>query len=180
MIMDVNFWILDWIQQHLRSPFGDAVVPLITSLGNAGILWILIGLVLLTRRSWRKTGVVLLLALLIEAFFCNIVLKNLVAMPRPFTLHENVQLLIPAPHDYSFPSGHTGAAFASAAALYFSRARYWIVVFVLAVLIAFSRLYLYVHFPTVVLAGIVLGIASAWLAEQCVSAIGRRHFEQKE
>ena len=180
MIMDVNFWILDWIQQHLRSPFGDAVVPLITSLGNAGILWILIGLVLLTRRSWRKTGVVLLLALLIEAFFCNIVLKNLVAMPRPFTLHENVQLLIPAPHDYSFPSGHTGAAFASAAALYFSRARYWIVVFVLAVLIAFSRLYLYVHFPTDVLAGIVLGIASAWLAEQCVSAIGRRHFEQKE
>lgn len=180
MIMDVNFWILDWIQQHLRSPFGDAVVPLITSLGNAGVLWILIGLVLLTRRSWRKTGVVLLLALLIEAFFCNIVLKNLVAMPRPFTLHENVQLLIPAPHDYSFPSGHTGAAFASAAALYFSRARYWIVVFVLAVLIAFSRLYLYVHFPTDVLGGIVLGIASAWLAEKCVSAIGRRHFEQKE
>lgn len=180
MIMDANFWILDWIQQHLRSPFGDAVVPLITSLGNAGILWILIGLVLLTRRSWRKTGVVLLLALLIEAFFCNIVLKNLVAMPRPFTLHENVQLLIPAPHDYSFPSGHTGAAFASAAALYFSRARYWIVVFVLAVLIAFSRLYLYVHFPTDVLAGIVLGIASAWLAEQCVSAIGCRHFEQKD
>lgn len=177
MIMDANFWILDWIQQHLRSPFGDAVVPLITSLGNAGILWILIGLVLLMRRSWRKTGVVLLLALLIEAFFCNIVLKNLVAMPRPFTLHENVQLLIPAPHDYSFPSGHTGAAFASAAALYFSRARYWIVVFVLAVLIAFSRLYLYVHFPTDVLAGIVLGIASAWLAEQCVSAIGRRHFK---
>lgn len=180
MMMDANFWILDWIQQHLRSPFGDAVVPLITSLGNAGILWILIGLVLLTQRSWRKTGVVLLLALLIEAFFCNIVLKNLVAMPRPFTLHENVQLLISAPHDYSFPSGHTGAAFASAAALYFSRARYWIVVFVLAVLIAFSRLYLYVHFPTDVLAGIVLGIASAWLAEQCVSAIGRRHFKQKD
>lgn len=180
MIMDANFWILDWIQQHLRSPFGDAVVPLITSLGNAGILWILIGLVLLTRRSWRKTGVVLLLALLIEAFFCNIVLKNLVAIPRPFTLRENVQLLIPAPQDYSFPSGHTGAAFASAAALYFSRARYWIVVFVLAVLIAFSRLYLYVHFPTDVLAGIVLGIASAWLVEQCVSAIGRWHFEQKD
>ena len=180
MIMDANFWILDWIQQHLRSPFGDAVVPLITSLGNAGILWILIGLVLLTRRSWRKTGVVLLLALLIEAFFCNIVLKNLAAMPRPFTLRENVQLLILAPHDYSFPSGHTGAAFASAAALYFSRARYWFVVFVLAVLIAFSRLYLYVHFPTDVLVGIVLGIASAWLAEKCVSAIGRRHFEQKE
>ncbi|MEE0510435.1 MAG: phosphatase PAP2 family protein [Peptococcaceae bacterium] len=180
MIMDANFWILDWIQQHLRSPFGDVVVPLITSLGNAGILWILIGLVLLSRPSWRKAGVVLLLALLIEAFFCNIVLKNLVAMPRPFTLHENVQLLIPAPHDYSFPSGHTGAAFASAAALYFSRARYWIVVFVLAVFIAFSRLYLYVHFPTDVLAGIVLGIASAWLAEQCVSAIGRRYFEQKD
>lgn len=180
MILDANFWILDWIQQHLRSPFGDVVMPLITSLGNAGILWILIGLVLLTRRSWRKTGVVLLLALLIEAFFCNIVLKNLVAMPRPFTLHENVQLLIPAPHDYSFPSGHTGAAFASAAALYFSRAKYWFVVFVLAVLIAFSRLYLYVHFPTDVLAGIVLGIASAWLAEQCVSAIGRRHFKQKD
>lgn len=180
MIMDANFWILDWIQQHLRSPFGDAVVPLITSLGNAGILWILIGLVLLTRRSWRKTGVVLLLALLIEAFFCNIVLKNLVAMPRPFTLRENVQLPILAPHDYSFPSGHTGAAFASAAVLYFSRARYWFVVFVLAVLIAFSRLYLYVHFPTDVLAGIVLGIASAWLAEKCVSAIGRLHFEQKD
>ena len=180
MIMDANFWILDWIQQHLRSPFGDFIMPLITSLGNAGILWILIGLVLLTRPSWRKAGVVLLLALLIEAFLCNIVLKNLVAMPRPFTLHENVQLLIPAPHDYSFPSGHTGAAFASAAALYFSRARYWLMVLVLAVLIAFSRLYLYVHFPTDVLGGIVLGVASAWLAEKCVSAMSARQFEQKD
>lgn len=90
-----NFAILDFIQTHFRSSLGDVVMPFITSLGNIGMIWILLGLLLVTRKRWRAAGLLLLSALLIESLFCNAILKNMFAVPRPFDIRTGIDLLIP-------------------------------------------------------------------------------------
>lgn len=179
MIQDINFAILDFIQQNMRSAFGDMVMPIVTALGNVGMIWILLGVVLLLRKSWRRAGILLLAALLVDVLLCNVLLKNIVAAPRPFQIQPAIELLIAKPTDYSFPSGHTAAAFAAVGALYFSRIRWWGAALVVAVFIAFSRLYLYVHFPTDILGGIVVGLVSAWLAWKLLAFTTQRGWQER-
>lgn len=160
--------ILDWLQTF-HSPAGDALMKGITFLGDGGIIWILLTVILLAVPRTRKAGAVLGTALLLDLILCNGLLKNLVARMRPYEVNEKVQLLIRAPGDYSFPSGHTAASFASVSALYFAGARrLWKPALGLAVLIAFSRLYLYVHFPTDILGGIAVGILCGYLGYRLI------------
>lgn len=149
-------------------------MPIISMLGNVGAIWIVCAVVLLVIPKTRKVGVILAVSLAIEALCCNVILKPLVARIRPFDVNTAVQLLISPPTDFSFPSGHTGAAFAAASALFFSKNRLWIPSLVLAILIAFSRLYLYVHYPSDVLGGILLGILSGWLGYTLVGLIKKK------
>ena len=154
--------ILDMIQ-NLRTPIGDVVVPLITRLGDAGIIWIILTVLLLIIPKTRKTGVIMMAALLVDVLLCNVLIKNLVARTRPFDVNTAVQLLVAKPQDYSFPSGHTAASFASVTALYLAgEKKMWKAALVLAVLIALSRLYLYVHYPTDVLGGMLLGCLAGY------------------
>lgn len=155
---------LDFIQEHVSCDFFDGFMMAVTSLGNSGILWIALSVVLLLFKRSRKYGLMMALAIVIGALICNVTLKPLVARIRPYELAESVRLLVPAPSDYSFPSGHTTASFAAASSLIISKARGRYAALILAVLIAFSRLYLYVHYPTDVFAGVIIGIFSAWLA----------------
>ena len=93
-------------------------------------------------------------ALILDGIFCNLLLKNLVRRIRPCDINDAIRLLIPYPSDYSFPSGHTAVSFAAASALYFAGEKYlWKAALVLAAFIAFSRMYLYVHYPTDILGG---------------------------
>ena len=172
--MQFELSFLDNIQSYLRCDFLDAVMPVITTLGNGGVIWIVCAVVLLLIPKTRKIGVVLAVSLAIEALCCNVILKPLAARIRPFDMNTAVQLLISPPTDFSFPSGHTGAAFAAASALFFCKNRLWIAALVLAILIAFSRLYLYVHYPTDVLGGILLGILSGWLGYTLVGLIKKK------
>ena len=129
----------------------------ITHLGDAGIFWIVLAVILLLIPKTRKSGLIVAAALCIDVIVCNGILKNLFARTRPFDVNEAVQLLITAPKDFSFPSGHTAASFAAVAALYFAgKKKLWKVSLVLAVLIAFSRMYLYVHYPTDILGGVLV------------------------
>lgn len=176
----MDFFILDFIQSHLRCGFLDMAMPLITKLGDAGILWILSALLLLLFPKTRRTGAVMAASLALEALFCNLLLKPLVARIRPYDINTTVQLLIARPMDFSFPSGHAGASFAAASALFYSKDRLWIPAVILASLIGFSRLYLYVHYPTDVLAGIVIGILFGWLGSMLVRAIEGRWREAKK
>ena len=105
--MNIELSFLDWIQTQLRCEFLDAAMPLITHLGDGGILWILSSLVFLVIPQKRKTGAAIAAGLILEVLCCNIVLKPLTARIRPFTLNPAVDLLIPRPTDYSFPSGHS-------------------------------------------------------------------------
>lgn len=150
--------ILDKIQQVFKSPFMDFVMPKITFLGNAGMLWIVICLMLLLSKRYRKTGITMALSLVAVLVVGLIVIKPLIMRPRPFMLNPDAALLISAPKDFSFPSGHTLASFTAALVLFDENKAWGTAALILAALIAFSRLYLYVHFPTDIVAGIVLAV----------------------
>ena len=152
--------ILDWIQLHLRSEVMDQIMVTVTRFGNSGIGLIAVIILLLAIPKTRKVGKLLAISLIIEAVICNLVLK---------TAFGRLVLLINKPIDTSFPSGHTGAAFSFVSALFFSKNKWWIPAFVVAASIAFSRLYLYVHFPTDILGGILVGILGGYLGNLIVT-----------
>ena len=154
--------ILDWIAENLYCPFLDFLMPIITLFGDAGIFWIAVAVVLLLIPKYRKIGLSMGAALLMGLLLCNVMLKPLVARIRPYDYQlehfgVTIPLLVERQHDFSFPSGHTIASFEAAVALLLCNKKLGIPAMVLAVLIAFSRLYLYVHYPTDVLASVVLG-----------------------
>ena len=173
-MLSYEFAILDWIQANMRNPTLDLLMPAITALGNSGLIWLLLAGVLLLTPKHRRTGAAVLAGLVLEIICCNMVLKPLVARVRPCDVNTAVQLLIARPDDFSFPSGHTGASFAAAAALFADRNRLWIPSLILALLIAFSRLYLYVHYPTDILAGAAIGMMAGWAGRQAVDILWKR------
>ena len=159
----IEIQILNWLQK-LHTPVLDQIMCSITHLGDAGAFWILLVVVLLLLPRTRKSGLIVAGALLMDVLFCNVLLKPIVARIRPFDVNTSIQLLVARPHDYSFPSGHTAASFTAAMALYLAgENKMWKPALVLAVLIAFSRLYLYVHYPTDILGGIITGCIAAYI-----------------
>ena len=170
-MLSFEFTILDWIQANLRNPVLDLLMPAITTLGNSGLIWIALAAILILIPKYRKVGWAVMAGLVLEVVCCNLVLKLLVARIRPCDVNTAVQLLVSRPDDFSFPSGHTGASFATVSALYASKSRLWRPSLILAVLIAFSRLYLYVHYPSDILAGVVIGIMAGWIATKLVGVI---------
>lgn len=166
--------ILDWLQ-GMRTPIGDAVIPFITRLGDAGMIWIILSMILILVPRTRKSGVILAAALCLDVVLCNGILKHLFRRIRPCDVNTSIQLLIARPDDFSFPSGHTAASFAAVAALYFAgEKKLWIPALVPAVFIAFSRLYLYVHYPTDILGGIAAGIFAGYAGNCIVKRLDRR------
>lgn len=170
MMQAAELAVLDWLQAHLRCDFLDAVMPWISRICDHGEIWILLAAVLLLLRKHRWTGMSLSFALILDLICCNIVLKPLVGRVRPFLVNTAVELLTAPPADASFPSGHTAASFAAVFALRASGSPLWKPALVLAAGIAFSRLYLYVHWPTDVLGGILVGAAAGWAGAR----LGRR------
>ncbi len=169
--------ILNFIQE-LRTPVFDRIMCIITGLGDNGLLWIALAVVLLLIPKTRKTGWMVAVALILELILCNGILKNAVARVRPCDVNTAVQLLVPRPDDYSFPSGHTVASFAAMTVLFSSKEKLVrklaILSAILAILIAFSRLYLYVHYPSDVIGGILIGIACGLAATWCVNRYDRK------
>jgi len=154
--------------QNLHSPWLDDVMVFITSLADHGRVWVLLGLVLLMFSKTRCLGVSLLLSLFLGFVTGNQVLKHLIARQRPCWLRPEVALLVPSPRDYSFPSGHTLVSFEGAFSIWNENRRWGTAALAAAALIGFSRMYLFVHFPTDVLGGMVLGAANAWAARRLV------------
>lgn len=167
---ELDFAILDWIQDVFSCAALDFLMSAVTALGNGGAVWIAAGFALLVSKHWRREGVYLLLALVVGYLLCNLMIKPLVARPRPCWLRPEFPLLIPVPQDFSFPSGHTVSSFAGAAVLYRTNRKFGWAAFPLAAAIAVSRLYLYVHFPSDVAvgaaAGLLFGIAVPYFAER--------------
>ncbi len=165
--MALDWGILHWIQNNIVHPFLDIVVPKLTMLGNAGIIWIIAGVLLLCTKKYRRQGTLVLMGLLAGFLIGNVLLKQLVARLRPCWLDPSVQLLITTPTDYSFPSGHTLSSTIAATILTKTDKRFGYIAIPLAVLIALSRLYLYVHFPSDVFAAALLGLLIGELTFRC-------------
>lgn len=160
--------ILNFIRNSLSNPLLDEIMKFITHLGSGGFIWIAVTVVMLAKKNTRKTGVKMAVSLLLSLLLCNIILKPLVDRVRPYEA-VNVDIIIGKPSGASFPSGHSSSSFAAAVTLLRSRSRGALAAVILAALIAFSRLYLYVHYPSDVLCGALLGTAIAFAADWIVN-----------
>ena len=167
----IELAVLDWIQLRLRCGFLDWLLPLVSGLCNHGEIWMVLAAALLAVRERRRQGLAVAMGLGVDAVAFNLILKPLIGRSRPFMVNTAVVLLTHPPGDASFPSGHTAASFAAAFALRQSGSRLWKPAMALAVVIALSRLYLYVHWPTDVLAGAVLGAAAGWAGAKLVESV---------
>lgn len=162
-IQTFDFAVLGFIQEHMKCGFMDFIMPKISMLGDYGIFLIALCIFFLCIKKFRKMGVVLAASLLLDFLLGNIIIKNLVARPRPYWINTSFELIVDGLSDYSFPSAHTAMMF-SLAVVVFSFYRKWgIAAFAAAVLVGFSRMYLYVHNLTDVLCGMLLGILTARL-----------------
>lgn len=153
---------LIWIQNNLRTEWLTPAILTITKLGNTGYIWIAISLILLCFRKTRMAGIAGIGSLLCSLLFTNIILKELIARPRPYTVLEDLVSLIGTAGGYSFPSGHTSSSFACASAVCFMLKKTdmkwrWLLI-VLAAVMGFTRLYVGVHYPTDILGGVILGV----------------------
>ena len=161
--MPFEFAFLDWLQQF-RNPVLDALAVFFNYAGEHGEIWIAFTLILLLCRRTRKAGLAMAIALISYLIAGDFILKPLFARPRPCDVNTAITILVNRPHGHSFPSGHTASAFAAAFALWLQNRKLGVPALVLAAFIAFTRLYLYVHFPTDILGGVVLGLALGALA----------------
>ena len=161
-ITEIDVSILLFIQENIRSEAFHGFWKLITSLGDGGWFWIALSIALMIPRKTRTVGIASLLSLALGALITNVTLKNLVARIRPYDLMDTLVPLIAKPHDFSFPSGHTCASFASA--LVFWRMlpkKYGVPAVILAALIGLSRMYVGVHYPTDVIGGFLAALLAS-------------------
>ena len=163
--------------QDLSTPFWDKFWTVITLLGESGIFWIVLSLVLMIPKKTRRAGFSMGIALMLGLIFCNLTVKPLVARIRPYDLDPSLTVKLAwvgKPTDFSFPSGHTTAAFEGAFSLFLRHRKWGVAAIVAAVLVGFSRLFLSVHYPSDVLCGAILGTAFAFLAARIVDEIWKR------
>ena len=175
-LLGFDLGVFQWIQS-IQNGFLDALMVGITTLGNAGAIFIVLGLVLLFTKKYRKAGLAVIVALLVMLLCSDLFLKEFFARVRPFNLFESnpekyaewgAKYVFPdivyKPSSYSFPSGHTASAFAAAVALLWHNRKLGIPTVIFAAIMGFSRIYVQVHYCTDVIGGIVAGTICALIA----------------
>lgn len=163
--------ILFFIQQYIKCPALDRVMVFITALGNAGLFWIAAAFLFMLVKRYQKCGFMMLCTIKLAKYIGDELIKPFVGRVRPCNKFTEVPLLIHAPHSPSFPSGHTMVGFACATVIFYFDKRLGTVGFVVAALIAFSRLYLFVHYPSDVLGGILYGVLCSVVLVNVMRAI---------
>ncbi len=159
--MDFEFYILDYIQSNFRTELLDKIMPIVSFMGKLSWIWVVIAIVCLFTKKFRRLGISLSSDLIFNLIAGNLIIKTIVARPRPCTLNKTVELISSVPFDTSFPSGHTLFAFGAATIIFIYNKWLGIIAYLFACIMAFSRLYLYVHFPTDILFGAIFGITFA-------------------
>lgn len=154
--IDMNILIL--IQNYIHNYILDKIMTFVTYIGNSGIVWIVLSIILLINKKYRKIGLMCICALILTSIFGEGVLKHLVQRQRPFSVMPAVNLLINKPITYSFPSSHTSSSFAIVGIVWSQMKKLRMPVIILAIVVAFSRLYLFVHYPSDIFGGVILGL----------------------
>ena len=160
-ITNWDFSVLYFVQQNLRCGFLDSVTAFLSVVFNAGIAWFAICGIMAIFKKHRYAAVLMLIAMVLVFLVGELTMKNVFCRVRPCNIDPSVSLAVKAPTSFSFPSGHTGSSFAAATALFLCNKKLGIPALVLAFIIGLSRIYLFVHYPTDVLVGAIMGIISA-------------------
>ena len=173
-LMQIDANLLLWIQENVRSAELTPVMQGFSTLGNAGIFWIAVSILLMIPKRTRRAGIISLASIVVTFCICNLWLKNAVARVRPYEVINGLEILIDAEDTWSFPSGHAASSFAASVAI-LRCAKKWLGIpcVCVAALIAFSRLYVGVHYPSDVIGGIAIGLVVALV----LSAIFRKREE---
>ena len=174
-LLNLDGAFLLFLQESVRNPILNSIMIFITSLGDEGVIWIVATILLLIPKKTRKAGIMSAVALLGSLLINNNIIKNIVQRPRPFVTFTDLEIIIPTPSEFSFPSGHTSSSFAAAAVFYrHLPKKLGLPSVILAGLIGFSRLYVGVHYPTDVIAGVIMGILLSYLAEFLVNFCAKK------
>lgn len=158
LIQKLDNYILYAIKKYVQNKYLDILMTIITAMGNLGLIWIIIAVALLLDKPYRLIGYIVIFTLVVSTIVGEGIIKHIVRRVRPCNQQNNVSLLIRKPISYSFPSGHTVSSFAVAEVLSMYFTQYKLTFIAIAFLIALSRVYLYVHYPSDIIAGIIVGI----------------------
>ena len=161
LIKSFDFAILEFIQNNIRCFFLDGIMSMFSYLGELGTIWIVIAIAFAFFKKTRVTAILMLIAMALAFLIGEVGLKNIVCRPRPFVVNPEIVTNVSPPKSYSFPSGHSGSSFACATVVFIRHKKMGIAAVVLAAMIAFSRIYNGVHFPSDVICGVLLGIICA-------------------
>ena len=176
-IQNADLSVVRFIRENLTCPFLDFLMPALSKLGDKGIFFLAVAIlfIIINKGKSRKTGLIMLVAIITGFIIGNLTLKPLIMRQRPCWI-DSVALLVKNPDDYSFPSGHTLVSFEATVPIFMCMSKKWgVLAIAFACVIAFSRLYLYVHFPTDVITGAILGTLFAILSKMVVE-----YFEKKK
>ena len=179
-ITALDLSILDFIHNTQSNSVMDLIMVCITYSIEYGAIAILVFIVMMCIKKMRKTGFAVMGATLSVLLFGELILKHIVCRPRPFVINGAIELIIKAPSGFSFPSSHTATCFAMATAIYLFHKRLGIIAYIYAALVAFSRMYLYVHYPSDVIGGIALGIGCGIGTVALVKLICKKVDKRKE
>lgn len=163
LITPIDTAILDFIQQYIKCGFLDIIMAFFSYIGEGGAIWFAAAIAFLFSHKTRSMGVMIICAMALGFFTGEIVLKNIICRPRPFIDNPEIVLNISPPSGYSCPSGHSCSSLAAATIMLIKDKRFGIPAMCVAVMIVFSRLYNYVHYPSDVLLGMMLGVVSAFI-----------------
>lgn len=165
-LLNIDNSILCFFSVVIKNKAFDVVMPFFSNINNNGEIWIAIAIILLINKNTevRRLGVAMLIALSLGFLLGEVALKNIIGRVRPVSEAYNYSFIITPPKSFSFPSGHTTSSFAAFGVCLFNKAKYRYLALLLAIAIAFSRIYLHVHYPSDILGGIILGLISAKIA----------------
>lgn len=163
---------LKYISEKCQNRTFDKMMPIITMMGNLGVIWFVISSLMFLKVEYRIIGIGVILAVALTTIIGEGIIKHIVRRSRLFQDKEE-KLLINKPITYSFPSGHTASSFAALAVFLQMNGKLGLIVSPIATLIAFSRVYLKVHYPTDVIFGMLLGFTCGITV---VSFLGRMVF----
>lgn len=172
-ITNIDFAVLDFIQK-LHNKLLDFIMQAITVSGDNGYIWIAVCIVLICIPKTRKIGVFTAITLIVEVILNDGIVKGIIARERPFIQNSAIDTIIRQPSGYSFPSGHSASSFAAATAIFMHNKKLGIPAYILAALIAFSRLYFYVHFPSDVIIGSLFGVLIGFCVNKLLNSILER------
>ena len=165
--MDWEFYILNYIQNNYRNDFLDKLMPFISTITQVGAVWVVFMIITFFIPKHRRLGFMMLCNFALSLLICTVILKPIVSRIRPYELNSYISLIVRPEIDPSFPSGHSFFAFSCATTCFIYNKKLGLLMYALAFLVAASRLYLYVHFPTDVFFGIVFGTVTA-IVSYCI------------